>query len=78
MLGQTFYNSLFNKIYLKQYSSAHKYGCCCILLWIYNRPDKHDRVVVVPCKGDASLRYCTEAYTGQVTFYMIPETHGYV
>ena len=29
-------------------------------------------------KSDASERYsCTVAYTGQVTFYKVPENHGY-
>ena len=33
------------------------------------------------CSGtysDASLRYCTVAYTEQVTFYKVPETHGHM
>ena len=33
-------------------------------------PDKHGRVVLVPCKIDASVRYCTVTYTEQITFSM--------
>ena len=29
-------------------------------------------------KGDASVRYYTAAYSGQVTFYKVPEKHGHV
>ena len=29
-------------------------------------------------KSDASVRYSKLAYTGQVTFYKVPETHGHV
>ena len=28
-------------------------------------------------KSDASVRYSTVAYTGQVTFYKVPEQHGH-
>ena len=31
-----------------------------------------------PIKSNASVRYTTEAYTGQVTLYKVPETHCYV
>ena len=37
------------------------------------RLDKHGRVVLVPLKSDAKVRFCTVAYTGQVTFYKIQE-----
>ena len=29
-------------------------------------------------KSDASVRYGIVAYTGQVTFYKVPETQGHV
>ena len=29
-------------------------------------------------ESDASLRYCTEAYTGQVTYDKVPEQHGHL
>ena len=29
-------------------------------------------------KSDSSVRYCTSAYTGQVTFYKVLEQHGHV
>ena len=39
----------------------------------HSRPDNHGRVVLVPCKSDACVCYCTAAYTGQVTFYKVPK-----
>ena len=43
------------------------------------RPDKHGRVVLVPkYLNDASLRYSTVVYIGQVTFYVVPEQHDQV
>ena len=29
-------------------------------------------------KSDVSVRYCTVAYAGRVTFYKVPEQHGHV
>ena len=31
-----------------------------------------------PVKSDAIILYCTVAYTGQVTFYKVPEKHNHV
>ena len=43
--------------------------------WYTTQPDKHGRVVLVPCK---KWRFCTILYNGQVTFYKVPETHVHV
>ena len=41
------------------------------------RPDKHGRGVLVPCKTVTCPVYSTVlAYTGQVTFNKVPETHS--
>ena len=43
------------------------------------RPDKHGHVVLVTCKKELPI-YDTVyivAYTGQVNFYTVQETHGH-
>ena len=41
------------------------------------RPDKHGRLVWYLVKSDTNVHYCTVAYTGQVTFYKVPEQQGH-
>ena len=42
------------------------------------RPDKHDRVFLVPCKKLlVGVRYI-HAFTGKVAFYQVPETQGHL
>ena len=47
---------------------------------VYSQPDQINMNVFFwyLVKRDASVRYCTVAYTGQVTFYKVPETHSHV
>ena len=48
------------------------------LVYDLTRLDKHVRVVLVLMNSEASVRYCTVAYTEDVTFYKVPETQGHV
>ena len=48
----------------------------CFVSYYTTPPDKHGHVVLVPCKNDASIHYCTVAYTGQSRFYKVTETNG--
>ena len=38
--------------------------------------DKHGRVVMVPCKGDSGVSYCTRAYTGQWICHVLQGTRN--
>ena len=46
----------------------------------YLQPDQINMSVLLwfLVTSNASVRYCTIAYTGQVTFYKVPVTHGHV
>ena len=49
-------------------------------LTLYIQPDQINMAVVFLylAESDTSVRFCTVAYTGQITFYKVQETHNHV